>query len=277
MDTRRLIVALGAALVISALVTSLFYFRISRQQSAARSKTRQVVAAAVDLLPGTPVPAEKLAVIDWPESVPLKGLVENKDDVVGHILIYPVSANEPLLKHDLAAGASFGLAAKIPDGMRATAVRVNEVNNVAGFMFPGCRVDVLLTMRDGNTTSTRLVLQNVQVLSAGTKTEPDPTGKPENVGVITLLVTPEDSEKIVLAQSQGSVQFVLRNGNDSAQIDTPPVQLAQLTGAPPLPTPSEEKKVRRAVTAVKPPAPYVVETIVGGKATITKFDQSRSQ
>lgn len=276
MDTRRLVLALGAALVISAVVTSLFYFRISRQESAARSKTKQVVAAAVDLLPGTPVPADKLTIINWPDSVPLKGLVENKDEVIGHVLMYPVNANEPLLKHDLAAGASFGLAAKIPDGMRATAVRVNEVNNVAGFMFPGCRIDLLLTTREGNTTTTRIILQNVQVLSAGTKTEPDPTGKPENVGVITLLVTPEDSEKIVLAQSQGSVQFVLRNGNDSAQVDAPPVQMAQLAGAPPAPAPSEVK-TRRATPAVKAPAPYVVETIVGGKATITKFDQPRSQ
>lgn len=277
MDTRRLVVALGAALAISVLVTSIFYFRISRQQSAARSKTRQIVAAGTDLQPGSPVTAEKLTVINWPESVPLKGLIENKDEVVGHILIYPVGANEPLLKHDLAASASFGLAAKIPDGMRATAVRTNEINNLAGFIFPGCRVDVLVTMRDGNTTFTRTVLQNVQVLSAGAKTEPDPSGKPENVGVVTLLATPEDSEKLVLAQSQGSLQFVLRNGNDSVQVDAAPVYLAQLAGAAaPVPPPVEVRAARKTAV-VKPPAPYVVETIVGGKATVTKFERPRPE
>jgi hypothetical protein len=131
MDVKRLMVALGAALAISAVITSFFYFRISRQQAAARAKTKQVVAAAADLPAGMPIAAESLKVVDWPETVPLKGLVENKEDVVGRVLIYPVAANEPFLKHDLAAAASFGLTAKIPDGMRATAVRTNEVNNIA--------------------------------------------------------------------------------------------------------------------------------------------------
>lgn len=277
MDTRRLAIALGAAFAISILVTSIFYVRISRQQSAARSKTHQIVAAASDLQTGVPIAANQLTMVNWPESVPLKGLVENKDDVIGHVLIYPVNANEPLLKHDLAAGASFGLTAKIPDGMRATAVRVNEVNNVAGFIFPGCRVDVLVTMHgDANSTFTRTVLQNVQVLSTGTKIEPDPNGKPENVGVITLLVTPEDSETLVLAQNQGAVQFVLRNGNDSAQTDAPPVHLAQLAGAPPVPDkpPVEVVRVRKA-PVVKPLPVYSVETIAGGKASVTKFQDAQ--
>lgn len=279
MDARRLLFALGAALAISVLVTSIFYLRISRQQSAARSRVKQVVAAAVELQPGVAITADKLTMVNWPESVSSSGLVENKEEVVGHILIYPVGINEPLLKHDLAAGTSFGLAAKIPDGMRATAVKVNEVNNVAGFMFPGCRVDVLVTIRgDANTTFTRTVLQNVQVLSAGTRTEPDPAGKPENVGVITLLVTPEDSQTLILAQSQGSIQFVLRNGTDSASTNTPPVGLAQLSGAPPKPLlPPVEAKTRPKAPIAKPAPLYSVETIAGAKASVTKFEQSRPQ
>ena len=281
MDTRRLAIALGAAFAISILVTSVFYVRISRQAQASRSKTRQIVAAATDIQAGVPVAANQLTMVNWPESVPLQGLVENKDDVTGHVLIYPIAASEPLLKHDLAAGASFGLTAKIPDGMRATAVKVNEVNNVAGFIFPGCRVDVLVTMRgDASSTYTRTVLQNVQVLSTGTKIQPDPSGKPENVNVITLLVTPEDSEKLVLAQSQGAVQFVLRNGGDSAQAETRAIHLAELAGAPPVP----EKPVVEAARVVRKKAPvqqtetsYSVETIAGGKATVTKFEQASSR
>ena len=280
MDTRRLVVALGLALVISVLVTSIFYARISRQASAARAKTHQVVAAAVEIQPGVPVAAEQLTTLNWPETVPLQGLVENKDDVAGHVLIYPVAAGEPLLKHDLATGAAFGLAAKIPDGMRATAVRVNEVNNVAGFVFPGSRVDVLVTMHgDNNSTFTRTVLQNVQVLSAGSKIVPDPSGKPENVGVITMLVTPVDSEKLVLAQTQGSIQFVLRNGSDSSQADTPAVHLAELAGAPPVPDKpvvQVARVVRKKAPAAQPENSYSVETIAGGKATVTKFEQAQS-
>src|SRR5438874_176973 len=191
MGTRRLGLALAAALVISIVVTSIFYVRITRAQASGRPKIKRIVGAAVALQPGTPVPAEKLTEIDWPENVALDGAIEKKEDVVGHVLMYAVAARQPVLRRDLAAGASLGLAARIPDGMRASAVKTNEVMNVAGFIFPGSRVDVPVTVRSetnhGTTATTRTVLQNVQVLSTGTKTDPDPNGKPENVTVVTLL------------------------------------------------------------------------------------------
>src|SRR6266705_3919523 len=246
MGKRRLGSALLAALVISLGITYVFYVHITRTQASARPKTKRVVAAAVALQPGTPITAENLTEINWPENVSLDGLVEKKEDVTGHIVMYAIAANDPVLKRDLASSSSFGLAAKIPDGMRATAVKTNEVMNIAGFIFPGSRVDVLVTLHsDSNTASTtaRTVLQNVQVLSTGTRIDPDPNGKPENVSVVTLLVTPEQSEKLALAQNQGTIHFVLRNGGDSATPDTPAVDMAQLTGIPnkPLPVPQPEK------------------------------------
>ena len=136
--------------------------------------------------------------------------------------------------------------------MRASAVKTNEVMNVAGFIFPGSRVDVLVTLRtesNSASTTTRTVLQNVQVLSTGTKTDPDPSGKPENVTVVTLLVTPEESEKLALAQNQGTIQFVLRNGGDSANKETPAIDMAELTGIRKLPPPEPEvARPRRATT-----------------------------
>src|SRR5205085_10655171 len=140
----------------------------------------------------------------------------------------------------IASGASLGLSAKIPDGMRATAIKTNEVTNIAGFIFPGSHVDVLVTWKPENnpvSTETRTVLQNVQVLSTGTKMDPDPNGKPENVSVITLLLTPEQAEKLVLAQTEaasngGNLNFVLRNGGDGATPSTPPVDMAELVGEP---------------------------------------------
>src|SRR6185503_1901552 len=107
------------------------------------------------------------------------------------------------------------------------------------FIFPGSHVDVLVTLRGENnaSTTTHTVLQNVQVLATGTKTDPDPNGKPENVSVVTLLVTPEESEKLALAQNQaaqnqGSIHFVLRNGSDSNKPNTAPVDMAELSGTP---------------------------------------------
>jgi pilus assembly protein CpaB len=277
MGTRRLGLALLAAVLISLGVTSVFYVRIVHQEARDRSKNKRIIAAATALQPGTPLTSDNVTEISWPENVPLEGLIEKKEDVTGHVLIYAVAANEPVLKRDLASSTSFGLAAKIPDGMRATAVKTNEDMSVAGFIFPGSRVDVLVTLRAENNTQstlTRTVLQNVQVLSTGAKIDPDPNGKPENVTVVTLLVTPEQSEKLALAESQGTLHFALRNGGDSASLETPAVDMAELMGAPKKLQPQTEKQVPRRVVTVKPPDFYSVEIIANGKSTISKFPVS---
>jgi pilus assembly protein CpaB len=276
MGTRRLGFALFAALVISIAITSIFYIRVTRAQSSAAPATRHVIAAAVAVQPGVPLTAENLTDISWPVNVPLEGLIEKKEDAIGRVPIYALEAKEPVQKHGLASSGSFGLSAKIPDGMRATSVKTNEVMNIAGFIFPGSHVDVLVTLRGENNTSstTHTVLQNVQVLATGTKTDPDPNGKPENVSVVTLLVTPEESEKLALAQSQatqnqGSIHFVLRNGGDAARPNTAPVDMAELAGIPKK-VPQPQLHATRA-PAPKTPAAYTVETLSGGKVTVAKF------
>jgi len=273
MGTRRLGFALVAALVISLGITSVFYARITRTQASARAKTKRIVAAAVALQPGTPISAENLTQIDWPVNVPLEGLIEKKEEVTGHVLMYAVAVQQPVLRRDLASSASLGLSAKIPDGMRATAVKTNEVTNIAGFIFPGSHVDVLVTLKPENiaSTETRTVLQNVLVLSTGTKMDPDPNGKPENVNVVTLLVTPEQSEKLALAQNQGTIHFVLRNGGDSASPDVRPVDIAELAGIAKKQLEPVVKHVKQVAAVVKLPEVYTVETVVNGKITVTKF------
>ena len=165
--------------------------------------------------------------------------------------------------------------------MRATAVKTNEVMNVGGFIFPGSRVDVLVTLRTENNNAasmtTRTVLQNVQVLSTGTKMEPEANGKAENVSVVTLLVSPEQSEKLALAQNQvamnqGTIHFVLRNGGDAANPNTPAVDMAELTGMPKKVAQPEGARPKRAqAEKPKPPAAYSVETVAGNKVTTAKF------
>ena len=116
--------------------------------------------------------------------------------------------------------------------MRAAAVITNELNNVSGFLFPGSHVDVLVTFRADNAKDpmTTTVLQNIEVLSTGEKLQPDPSGKPQNVKVVTLLLTPEDAEKLALASNQGTVQFVLRNASDQAQSQPRTVNVKDLQG-----------------------------------------------
>lgn len=240
-----------------------------------RPKIKKILGAAADIPPGIPVAAESLAEIDWPENVPISGTISNREEIVGHPLQFPIAKGEPILQKDLASSASMGLAAKIPDGMRAVAIRTNDLSNMAGFVFPGSRVDVLVTLKAENSSLpfTRTVLQNAQVLSAGTRIEPDPQGKPENVAVVTLLVTPQDSQLLTLAQQQGTIQFSLRNSGDAKMVETASADTAMLAGAPP--KPPEPVRVPRTFVRVKPKLFYQVETISGNKLSVSKFESTQ--
>ena len=276
-DPRRIAFALVAALVISGAITAVFYVRVAKKQS--RPSTTRIVVAATPIEPGSPVTAEQLAEADWPTAVPLEGLIQKKEDVVGHALMYNLSAKQPILQRDLASATSYGLSAKIPSGMRATAVRTDEVANVAGFLFPGSHVDVVVNMTDptkttNNQTISRTVLQNVVVLSTGTKMQPDPNGKPEDVKVVTLLVTPEQSELLLLAQNQGRIQISLRNGDDAATPDIATVNTAQLSGAPIEEPKPEMHHVRVKATPKPKPPVYSVDTIAAGKVTTANFSSA---
>ena len=245
-----------------------------------------VVAAAKDLTAGTQLTAQDLTTIAWPENVPLPGSMKKTEEAVGRPLMISVAAQQPLMQRDLAAsGSGAGLAAKIPPGMRATAVRSNDIVGVAGFLFPGSHVDVIATYTPPGGQTTQTVLQNVEVLTTGTSIEPDPQGKPQTVNVVTLLLNPEDSQKLLLASAQGTVQFVLRSGVDHEIAQIPPTRLEQLMAgwappAPPKPEPSAPRPVRQVkvevkpapvVEAPKPPEPHIIELIQGTQRTIQKF------
>jgi pilus assembly protein CpaB len=142
-------------------------------------------------------------------------------------VLHPVLRDELLLEGKLApTGAGVGLPAVIPEGMRAVSIRVDDVVAVAGFVGPGTRVDVLLTgdpnrgrSTGSDETLTKTILENVQVLAAGQKVQPDAQGKPEKVNVVTLLCTPEDAAKVTLAANEGRIQLVLRNPADTGRTD----------------------------------------------------------
>ena len=283
MDTRRLAIAVITALLISAGATYFFYTRLRGRQAATPQMIKIVASAKVQPAGGVTLKAEDLAVIDWPSTVVLTGSFSKIDDVVGRTVIYPLEEKEPILEHDLAApGSGFGLTAKIPTGMRATSVRSNEIVGVAGFLFPGSHVDVLATFRPTSANEeplTQTILQDVEVITAGQKIQPDPQGKPETVNVVTLLLSPEDSEKLLLATSQATIHFVLRNGADREKVDTKPVRLAELVSGGKKKAPVEEEKRprKRMARAEKPPSPkppdfYTVEIIHGDKRTEETFE-----
>jgi pilus assembly protein CpaB len=197
--------------------------------------TQPVVVAAADLQLGSELKKEDLVVVNFPQGQAPEGTFSRPADIVGRGLIVPVVKNEPILPAKLASKeAGSGLPPVIPEGMRAVSVRVNEVIGVAGYVLPGTRVDVVATASPnearGDTTS-KLILSNVQVLTAGTRMEQDQEkGKPMQVTVITLLVNPEQSERLALASTEGKIQLALRNPMDQTAPETPGVKTAALVG-----------------------------------------------
>ena len=243
--------------------------------------TRHVVVAAENLPLGTRVSKEQVKVVGWPAATPVEGSFASVDEIVGRGLIQPVQANELLTETKLApkeAGA--GLSPSIPPGMRALSVKVNDVIGVAGFTVPGARVDVVVVVKDRDNSMARVVVSNLQVLTAGTKydIEQAKDGKPMPSNVVTLLVTPEQAERITLAQTNGSITLVLRNPLDVAPTETSGVRMAGLMGSPstaPVEKPAPSKRSKAAAPAVvvapppPPPAPRpIVETIRAGKRTV---------
>jgi pilus assembly protein CpaB len=261
--TRRLASAFIIALIVSGIFTFWLSQRFSKTKAAPPPPKSQYVAAAANMEAGQALRAENLHMVDWPASVPLQGAFTSPQALVGRIVLYPVAAGEPILERQLSSpGSGSGITVKIPNGMRAISLRSDEVVGVAGFLLPGTHVDVLVTLRTSNNPEpvTATVLQDVEVLATGQKIEPDPEGKPTSATVVTLLVTPEDAEKVTLASTQGTVHFVLRNGVDREEVKDPAVLLSQLSGAAP---PAAVKEKEKAVHKTIAPKPYSVETFMG--------------
>jgi pilus assembly protein CpaB len=197
--------------------------------------TLPVVVAASDLELGAELRPDDLRVVQWPQNAMPMGAFSSPEEIVGRGLVMPVIQNEPILPMKLAGkDAGSGLPVVIPEGKRAVSVRVNEVIGVAGYVLPGTKVDVLATASPTDKRedmTTKLVLSNVQVLAAGTKIEQDgEQGKPMSVNVVTLLVTPEESEKLTLGATEGKIQLALRNPLDKEMPETPGIQPASLLG-----------------------------------------------
>jgi pilus assembly protein CpaB len=198
--------------------------------------TQPVVVAAANLQLGAELKKEDLAVLRFPQGAAPEGSFANPAELLGRGLIVPIVKNEVILDAKLASKeAGSGLPPIIPEGMRAVSVRVNEVVGVAGYVLPGTRVDVIATANPtthASDTTSKVVLANVQVLTAGTRMETDQDkGKAMPVTVVTLLVNPEQAERLALASTEGKIQLALRNPLDQGAPVTPGVKPAALLGS----------------------------------------------
>jgi pilus assembly protein CpaB len=278
MDRRRILMAFAVAVPLALLASILVYRQLARATSApGHIAPTKIVVAAAALAPGTRLDAKDLRQIDWQAAGPMQGMFARPEDCVGRVLLGPIPENEPILEGSLAPkDSSAGLSALISPGMRGVSVAVNDVVGVAGFVQPGTSVDVLATggIEGQESTLTRTILEDIRVLAAGQKIEPDKQGTPQTVAVVTLLVTPDQANTLTLASTQGRIQLALRNSSDTNQVNTVPAQLGDLFGTSiRLPAPRGNRPVARVSVNPPAPKPYEVEVIRGNKPEVSAIPQ----
>lgn len=282
MNRTRLMLIGVVALALGAFVSFLVYRNLKASTATDNRPGVDVVVATDDLQVGARIEDRDVKLVRFPEADLPPRSYRHMSSVVGRGVVQTISKGEFILPNKLAGeNAGSGLPSLIPPGMRAVSVRVNEVVSVAGFVTPGTRVDVLLTGSPGGGGSgeqqTSTVLENVAVIAAGPKLERNANGDPESTPVITLLVSPDDAQRLTLASTQGRIQLALRNPLDTKQQDLGSVNTNGLykvaaAAAPAVATRPQPRHVRATATATPPaPAVYSVEVIEGTKKETQKF------
>lgn len=275
MNRKRLVLIGTLAVIVAFLAT----YAVFRTVSQARVETRSVVVAATELQPGAAIAPEQVKLVSLPALAVPKNSYTNLADVVGVAVLVKIEENEPILSTKLATKeAGSGLPVRIPQGMRAVSVRVNDVVSVTGFAKAGTHVDVLVTgnpnrERDPARVITTTILEGVEVLCAGKECQEKGDDKPADAQAVTLLVTPDDAQKVMLAATEGRIQLSLRNPLDSNKNEPPLLMNAALYHVPELKAAVKSAKTKQVVAEAKPPehSPYVVEVIRGDKRDKAEF------
>jgi pilus assembly protein CpaB len=259
---------LGLALV-AAIGSALLLTRyMERRTAAARIPTERVVVADVELPVGAEIRAENLRVVEWPATSRPEGVFREPVELAGKVVSARIVRFEPILAQKLAGSEGGGLSALLPAGMRAVAVRVDDVVGVAGFVHPGDSVDVIATLRtDGGNalTSSKVILQNIRVLAVGKELDHRSKGPDKVVPatVATLQVDSEQSERLALAAAQGKLLLSLRSAADAEVVATRGATAAGLLALPE-PQAKTARRAARVARAEPPPKPGDVVEILRG-------------
>src|ERR1017187_3515504 len=263
---RRVQLILWTAFIVAALCSYIVYRVVGARIVATQPKTTSVVVAASDIQLGSVLRDVDLGTVGIEGDLP-EGAITDRQKAVGRGGSSKLYTGEPIVDSRLAApGAGGGLAATIPPGMRACAIKVDDVVGVAGFVTPGMHVDVLISGNPPEANASadagpevKTLLQDIEVLSAGTDIQKDTDGKAMQVQVVNLLVTPAQAEDLSLASKQTSIQLVLRNPLDTAISQPPGIAMAALFGDKSVPAPPKlSKPVAAPHPAAAPPAPKTV-------------------
>ena len=248
MAQRRYTIVFYAAVFIAAIATYGVFRVLQAAKTSARVTTRPVVVAAKDIPAGASLEKQALEVRQWPVVVLPKDAISSLEAATNRVARVPVFAGEAIVPGRLApVGTAPGLEARIGSGMRAMSVRINDVAGLSGLVQPNSRVDVLVTLREtgvhGAEEVSRLFLENMRVLSMGSRTTRDDSGEAGPATTATLEVMPAQAEKLAVAMRQGTIQLVLRGFDDADSTRTKGATssevLAQLRDAKPKPVVAE--------------------------------------
>jgi pilus assembly protein CpaB len=278
MNRNRLLLIGFIALALGAFVSFVVYRNLQSRTASKAAPGEEVVVAAEDLQVGTKIEDKDIRLIRLPSGTLPIGCFHQKKNVVGRGVVLPIAQNDYVLSNKLAGeNAGSGLPSLIPPGMRAVSVRVNDTTSVSGFVLPGTRVDVQLTgnPQGSNEQQTTTVLQNVAVIATGQRLERNSAGEAQSAPVVTLLLSPDDAERLTLASSQGHIQLALRNPLDTKQEDIATVRANSLYkyGSEPTPAAAPRSKPKHAAVQAAPsmPTTYTVEVYKGDKKEEEKF------
>jgi pilus assembly protein CpaB len=289
MNRTRILVAVGMAVLLALLASvGAYKFLSSKSQMAEQSRLQTVgiVVAQVDIPLGSAINPNQVAVAAWPKDNYPKDVLADPKAAVGRTALRDFTRGEPIVESKLVPlNRSTGLLSlKVPAGMRAFSVKVNEVVGVGGFIVPDSRVDVVVTTspssRDQQEKVSKIVLEDIRVLAAGQTTE-QKDNKPVTVNTVTLAVLPEEAEKLALASNDGAIQLVMRNFADNVLVTTGGADkgrlLSSFRNAPVAPASAPAKKAKPRRISRKAPSPsasapppkkaYTVEVIKGNKRT----------
>jgi pilus assembly protein CpaB len=285
-------ILLGAALIVALITTVLIYSWLQKKTKVEKPEvqTRSVVVAAADLSPGTVLNKGMIKAVPFLKETLPDGCFADPAHLEGRVLISAIKAKEPIFETRLApiSVKDGGVAALITPKKRAIAVRVDKTIGVSGFIHPGNRVDVLVTLPAGKipVPTTKIVLENIPVLAVGVEIErKSKEEKPSNVDVITIEVTPEEAEKLALAATEGRLQMALRNFSDTDDVLTKgmtiPTLLASYSSGKETRADVKKSATGKGVgkgmplpTAEKPSA-FTVELIKGTTTSEVRFERSK--
>ena len=240
------------AVILGAAAAIVGYFGLTSLASRTTAKNnanyRDVIVTATDLTFGVKLDRAMLRVVRYPKDAVPEGAYANMDSVLGQTTKVFMSAREAVTAIKLSSRGG-GLSMLVKPSMRAASLEVNQVSGVSGFVLPGDRVDVLVTVDPRNMNEdaiTRTVLQNTEVIAAGQKTEQQDK-KPITVQAVTVLVTPDGAETLALALHEGKIHLVLRNPEDQEETKVAALSTREMLGAKPaLAAASKTGGVRRA-------------------------------